>query len=88
VPADWKHDHNTVRPHSALGNLPPAELRGSQRSRKVTHGALRYVEGSAPHPIGITEPLRLKRSQDSTHRWMNQGAQLKPDESLGEAWSR
>lgn len=20
----WKHDYNTVRPHSALGNLPPA----------------------------------------------------------------
>ena len=22
--AMWKDDHNTIRPHSALGNLPPA----------------------------------------------------------------
>lgn len=23
VPATWQHDHNTIRPHSALGNLAP-----------------------------------------------------------------
>jgi hypothetical protein len=46
-----KEDYNTVRPHSALGNLPPAifaklSVPGMQRD-----GALRYVEGSAPAPL-------------------------------------
>jgi putative transposase len=49
--AAWMHDYNMVRPHSALGNLPPvvyAELSvpGMQRD-----GTLRYVEGSAPRPV-------------------------------------
>ena len=49
--AIWKDDYNTVRPHSALGNLPPAvyakiSAPGMQRDR-----ALRYVEGSAPRPV-------------------------------------
>ena len=49
--AIWKDDYNTVRPHSALGNLPPAvfaevSIPGMQRD-----GALRYVDGSAPRPV-------------------------------------
>ena len=49
--AMWKDDHNTIRPHSALGNLPPAVFAkisapGMQRDR-----ALRYMEGSAPRPV-------------------------------------
>jgi putative transposase len=49
--AIWKEDYNTVRPHSALGNLPPltyAKLRVPEMQRD---GALRYVEGFAPHPV-------------------------------------
>ena len=51
--AIWKDDYNTVRPHSALGNLPPAvyakiSAPGMQRDR-----ALRYVEGSAPRPVAF-----------------------------------
>jgi putative transposase len=49
--AIWMHDYNTVRPHSALKNLPPAAyaelgVPGMQRD-----GTLRYVEGSAPRPV-------------------------------------
>jgi len=51
VLADWNHDYNTVRPHSALGNLPPAEYADRSAPEKQRHGALRYVEGSAPHPV-------------------------------------
>jgi putative transposase len=36
--ARWRYDYNNIRPHSALGNLPPAQARR----------ALELVEGSAP----------------------------------------
>ena len=28
VLAQWRHDYNTVRPHSELGGLTPAEMAG------------------------------------------------------------
>src|SRR5437762_8577492 len=49
--AIWKDDYNTVRPHSALGNLPPAIYAKLSAPVKQRDGALRYVEGSAPRPV-------------------------------------
>jgi putative transposase len=49
--ADWTHDYNTVRLHSALGNLPPAEYADRSAPEMQRDGALRYVGGSAPHPV-------------------------------------
>src|SRR3954471_17430433 len=49
--AIWKEDYNTVRPHSALGNLPPASYAKLSAPAKQRDGALRYVEGSAPRPV-------------------------------------
>ncbi len=49
--AIWRNDYNTVRPHSALGNVPPAifvklSAPGMQRDE-----ALELFEGSAPRPV-------------------------------------
>ena len=48
---EWRQDYNTVRPHSALGNLPPvayAKLRASGMQRGE---ALEQLMGAAPHPV-------------------------------------
>ena len=48
---EWRQDYNTIRPHSALGNLPPltyAKLRASGVQRGE---ALEQLMGSAPHPV-------------------------------------
>ncbi len=49
--AIWIQDYNTARPHSSLGNLPPADYAKTQRSRNATGGALRYIVGSALRPV-------------------------------------
>src|SRR5271169_4532823 len=41
--ADWKDDYNTVRPHSGLGNLPPAEYAKLSVSAMQRDGTLRSV---------------------------------------------
>jgi hypothetical protein len=41
----WKDDYNTVRPHSALGNLPPAVFAELSVPGMQRDGVLRYVEG-------------------------------------------
>jgi putative transposase len=49
--AIWKDDYNTVRPHSALGNLTPATYAKLRAPGMQRDGTLRYVDGSAPHPV-------------------------------------
>ena len=49
--ADWQKDYNTVRPHSSIGNLPPAIYAKLTASDMQRDGTLRYVEGSAPRPV-------------------------------------
>jgi len=45
VLAAWRQDYNTVRPHSKLGGLTPAEIAG-QRGW-----------GHAPIPVAITSTI-------------------------------
>jgi len=49
--AIWKDDYNTIRPHSALGNLPPAVFAELSAPAMQRDGALRYMEGPAPRPV-------------------------------------
>jgi putative transposase len=51
VLATWKDDYNTVRPHSGLGNLAPSIYAGLSAPKLQGVGALRFTEGSAPHPV-------------------------------------
>ncbi len=49
--ADWKDDYNTVRPHSAIGNVPPAIYANLSDPAKQRDGSLELPWGSAPRPV-------------------------------------
>jgi putative transposase len=49
--AIWMEDYNSVRPHSSLGNLPPAAYAKLSVSEMQRDGALLYIEGFAPRPV-------------------------------------
>jgi len=47
----WKDDYNAVRPHSGLGNLPPAVYARLSDPEKQRDGTLRSIGGFAPRPV-------------------------------------
>jgi putative transposase len=49
--ARWKDDYNTLRPHSGIGDLPPALYAQLSAPGTQRDGALRYMGASAPHPV-------------------------------------
>jgi putative transposase len=55
--ADWKDDYNTVRPHGALGNLPPAIYAKLSVPTMQRDGTLRSLGGFAPHPVAPPSPM-------------------------------
>ena len=62
--AEWRQDYNTIRPHSALGNLPPtayAELKAADMQRGA---ALEQPTGSAPHPVA--QPSQISSNSERT----------------------
>jgi len=59
--AAWLIDYNTVRPHSAIGNLPPADYAMLSDPAMQRGGTLRSCGGFAPRPVA---PPGLKGSND------------------------
>jgi putative transposase len=51
VLAEWQDDYNTVRPHSAIGNLPPATYAKLHASDMQRDGPHELIWGSAPRPV-------------------------------------
>jgi len=49
--AAWRNDYNTVRPHSATGNQPPAIYAKLGVPAMQRDGTLELLGGSAPHPV-------------------------------------
>jgi putative transposase len=47
----WRIDYNTVRPHSSLGNIPPATYAKSGAPDTQRGGTLRSTGGYAPRPV-------------------------------------
>jgi hypothetical protein len=45
--------YNTIRPHSGLGNLPPADYAKLSVSEMQRDGTLRSLGGSAPRPVAL-----------------------------------
>jgi putative transposase len=59
--AIWKDDCNTVRPHSAIGNVPPAVYAKLSDPAKQRDGSLELPQGSTAHPVA---PPSLMGSND------------------------
>lgn len=63
VLADWKEDYNTIRPHSAIGNLPPAAYAKLSEPAMQRDGTLCSLGGSAPHPVAPPSPMGSNNQQ-------------------------
>jgi putative transposase len=59
--AAWRLDFNTVRPHSAIGNVPPADFAQAQRPCNATGRDAALIGGFAPRPVA---PPSLTGSND------------------------
>ena len=58
--AEWRLDYNTVRPHSAIGNVPPATYAMLSDPAMQRGGTLRSLGGSAPHPVAPPSPHKAQ----------------------------
>jgi len=52
--AAWQIDYNTVRPHSSLRNLPPADYAKLSVPASQRDGTLRSIGGFAPRPVAAS----------------------------------
>ena len=61
--AAWKDDYNTIRPHSGIGNLPPAIYAKLSAPGMQRDGTLRSIGGSAPRPVAPPSPMGSNEQQ-------------------------
>lgn len=54
--AAWMIDYNTLRPHSAIGNVPPSDFAKLSDPAMQRGGSLRSLGGFAPHPVAPPSP--------------------------------
>jgi len=60
----WKDDYNTIRPHSAIGNVPPAIYAKLGAPAMQRDGALRSLGGFAPRPVA--PPGQMGSNEEQT----------------------
>jgi putative transposase len=70
----WRQDYNTVRPHSGLGNLPPADYAKLSASAMQRDGTLRSRGGFAPRPVAPPSPTGSNAEQTLLNLRMKDGA--------------
>ncbi len=49
--AEWRLDYNTIRPHSGIGNVPPAAYTNASVHGMQRDGTLRSLAGFEPRPV-------------------------------------
>ena len=59
----WKDDYNTVRPHSGLGNLPPATYAKLSDPAMQRGGTLRSLRCFAPRRVAPPSPMGSNEEQ-------------------------
>src|SRR6185437_3077547 len=69
-------DYNTVRPHSAIGNMPPADFAEAQRAPATRRGgSLRSLGGFAPYPP-LHHPPRKAQMRNGLSSALDESAQV------------
>ena len=61
--SQWKQDYNTARPHSSVGNLPPATYAALSAPGLQRDGAPRLFGGLVPRPVAPPSPTGSIRNR-------------------------
>jgi putative transposase len=76
VLTEWRLDYNTIRPHSSLGNLPPAHYAKLSAPASQRDGPLGAIGGYAPRPVATLSQTGLNGQPSLPIAGMTIGAQV------------
>ena len=71
--AAWKLDYNTVRPHSAIGNMPPA---ARLIRDPASHGRVAAIDREPRTPPRCSTAWTGSNADDFAHLWMRVRSQV------------